>query len=168
MIEQFEITREIGIDAAHRVPLHGSKCRNLHGHRYTIQATCTGPLIEAGEQSGMVLDFGFLKELMMQEIDEPCDHGTIVWQDDRVLLHMLGLAYYAEPSKPFGAALSEPNGWKVYVVPFPPTAEELARHWFERLAPKVAERSSDLAKLARLRVWETPNCFADYFAPEAN
>ena len=56
------IRRRIEIDAGHRVPHHASKCCNLHGHRYVIEALCNGPLAEAGEQTGMVLDFGFLKE----------------------------------------------------------------------------------------------------------
>ncbi|MFW8587824.1 6-carboxytetrahydropterin synthase [Rhizobium beringeri] len=55
------ITREIGIDAAHRIPHHESKCHNLHGHRYKIAATCVGPLCGDGEQTGMVLDFRFLE-----------------------------------------------------------------------------------------------------------
>ena len=40
-----ELTRRIGIDMGHRVPDHGSKCRNPHGHRYEILATCEGPVI---------------------------------------------------------------------------------------------------------------------------
>lgn len=173
MTERFDITREIGIDAAHRVPLHGSKCRNLHGHRYTIQATCSGPLVDAGEQSGMVLDFGFLKEEMMAEIDAPCDHGTIIYQHDYELLNMFmtkasidkgsawGKSVRASSTNGWGAG-DAPNGMKVYVVTFPPTAEELARHWFERLAPRVAARSESKARLRRVRVWETPNCYADF------
>ena len=64
--EENLITREIGIDMAHRVTHHGSKCKNIHGHRYTIHAMVKGPLFESGEQQGMVLDFGFLKEEMMK------------------------------------------------------------------------------------------------------
>src|SRR4051812_45172843 len=84
MANTHTIAREIGIDMGHRVTFHGSKCRNLHGHRYTIQATCRGPLFVEGEQQGMVLDFGFLKEIMMKEIDEPCDHGMALWVDDPI------------------------------------------------------------------------------------
>jgi len=47
-------------------------------------------------------------------------------------------------------------------VPFQPTAECLARHWFERLASRVASRSDGMAELVRVSVWETPNCRADY------
>ncbi len=145
-METFQITREIGIDAGHRVPQHGSKCRSLHGHRYTVQATCRGPLITGGEQDGMVLDFGFLKEEMMAEIDGPCDHALILWHQDTLVDALLG----------------QEGCTKLYLVPFSPTAENLAKHWFGRLAPRVSARSQGAAALVNLRVLETPNCWADY------
>lgn len=161
------ISREIGIDMGHRVSAHGSKCRNLHGHRYTIHATCRGPLAEDGEQDGMVLDFGFLKELMMGHIDDPCDHGTTLWVRDEELLKALG------PRATMVTALVAKGGWcltdwnwgKLYVVPFTPTAENLARHWFERLAVPVVSRSEGRALLHSVKVWETPNCSAEYINP---
>lgn len=139
------VTREIGIDAGHRVTFHGSKCRNIHGHRYTIQATCEGKLQDSGEEMGMVMDFGFLKEEMMNEIDAPCDHGFICWDQDKQVLDMFA-----------GENL------KLYIVPFVPTAENLARHWFERLARRVDERTEGRANLLKVKVWETPNCSAEY------
>jgi len=173
MTEQHLITREIGIDAGHRVTFHGSKCRNLHGHRYTIQATCQGPLFTEGEQTGMVLDFGFLKEEMVNQIDVPCDHGQIIWAGDH---EVLGMFAYVNDSIDYAwvddiAAIAEregfaqtasPLGLKVYVVPFMPTAENLARHWFERLTPRVVGRSDGKATLLKVKVWETPNCSAEY------
>jgi 6-pyruvoyltetrahydropterin/6-carboxytetrahydropterin synthase len=174
----FSITREIGIDAGHRVPDHKSKCCNLHGHRYRIQAVCTGPLAESGEQTGMVLDFGFLKEEMMGEIDAYCDHAMILYMDDPVIFQLMG-----EQEDPMydprtaDNMLDEikveikKNGWSLmttapfgnlYIVPFIPTAENLAKHWYERLCPRVYARSSGLASLKQVKVWETPNCMAYY------
>ncbi|MCB1563932.1 MAG: 6-carboxytetrahydropterin synthase [Alphaproteobacteria bacterium] len=76
------VSREIGIDAAHREHQHGSKCFNIHGHRYKIQAVCSGGLATDGEQADMVVDFSFLKEAMMRQIDSFCDHGSIFSLDD--------------------------------------------------------------------------------------
>ena len=45
--DTFEITREIGLDAAHRVPDHASKCFHIHGHRYTVFATVEGHLAKS-------------------------------------------------------------------------------------------------------------------------
>ena len=170
--EENLITREIGIDMAHRVTHHGSKCKNIHGHRYTIRAMVKGPLFESGEQQGMVLDFGFLKEEMMQYIDSPCDHGTTLWIDDPILrmaidnevfetavgmVRSSGFALLEEASEFFG---------KLYVIPFVPTAENLAKHWFERLAPRVTYRTRGKASLSVVKVWETPNCSATYFGEQ--
>jgi len=167
------ITREIGIDAGHRVTFHGSKCRNLHGHRYTIEATCVGPLFTEGEQQGMVLDFGFLKEEMVRECDEPCDHGMILWIDDPFTLKLaLGgdsdiLARVREAVQLVGyhqlrLNVDDNTGGKYYIVPFVPTAENLAKHWFERLAARVTQRTDNQASLYSVKVYETPNCSAQY------
>ena len=172
----YSVTRQIGIDAGHRIMTHGSKCRHLHGHRYTIEATCTAVgehLQNSGEQTDMVLDFGFLKEEMLHHIDGPCDHGFILALADLDVLRM-----FVPPEVEFDhwlddlvsevrrvgncATIRSRLSTKLYVVPFNPTAECLARHWFERLASTVVCRSNGLARLERVTVWETPNCRADY------
>ena len=86
----YHVTRRIGIDAGHRIRTHGSKCRNLHGHRYEVEATCSAPRPHAGgEQDGMVIDFGFLKDEMLAVIDAACDHGFIAEIADDEVLTML-------------------------------------------------------------------------------
>jgi 6-pyruvoyltetrahydropterin/6-carboxytetrahydropterin synthase len=178
--EFFTITREIGIDAMHRVPTHGSKCKRYHGHRYTIEATCRARngLIGEGEQSGMVIEFSFLKDEMMRMIDQYCDHGCIAWVEDRSLLHRL---------YPFRSVDLNVDGWlhhvkqevlqkgfffdvyedvKLYIIDCIPTAENLAKHWFGRLAPQVTERTEGKASLMKIVVHETPNCSAQYSAME--
>lgn len=168
----YTVTRRIEIDAGHRIHEHGSKCRHLHGHRYVIEATCgAGRLHERGEQSGMVLDFGFLKDEMLRLIDTPCDHGFLISIEDTELLAMLAPADSApwmdglrRQIQAQGYAENSDNrlDTKLYLIAAPPTAEVLARHWFERLAPAVVSRSSGLAELVELTVHETPNCVARY------
>jgi 6-pyruvoyltetrahydropterin/6-carboxytetrahydropterin synthase len=53
----------------------------------------------------------------------------------------------------------------VVVLPGVPTAENIARACYLKLAPRVEERSERRARLARVRLYETPNCWADY-APQ--
>ncbi len=170
----FTVTRLIGIDAGHRIMTHGSKCRHLHGHRYQIEASAEARHLHAeGEQTGMVIDFSFLKDEMLAEIDTPCDHGFIASCEDTELLRM------------FAPEDSEAESWqtnlrqearaqgfaiprrcrldtKLYVIVGQPTAETLARHWFARLAPRVIARSEGLAALTAVTVHETPNCRAEY------
>jgi 6-pyruvoyltetrahydropterin/6-carboxytetrahydropterin synthase len=175
-MQKYSVTRRISIDAAHRVSTHGSKCRNLHGHRYMIEATCVaraGLLHEDGEQTDMVLDFSFLKDEMMRLISEPCDHGLIACLFDIELLRMLAPTEvdFDEWLKPLKQAIDEKGfcwtdrtrlGTAVYIVAFQPTAERLAEHWFMRLEGPVKEISGEYGQLDRVRVWETPNCFADF------
>jgi len=168
------ISRRIAIDAGHRIMSHGSKCRHLHGHRYEVEAWCRADRLHTdGEQTGMVLDFGFLKEEMMAVIDGGCDHGFIAQVGDAELLRM-----FCPPDMDFEEWMAlhhkalQADGYhvtnvtrlqsKLYVINDPPTAEGLARHWFQRLAPRVRERSQGLAGLERIRVWETPNCWAEH------
>ena len=151
--EHFTITRRIEIDAAHRVPDHGSKCFHLHGHRYVIEARCTGTLFTEGEQKGMVLDFGFLKDIMIKHIHDPCDHGIIIYNGDLLLCSQLRI----EPLQEQLPALL-----KVQWLQAVPTAENLARYWYCRMLNDVKERSEGFAVLTSLTVWETPNCKATY------
>jgi 6-pyruvoyltetrahydropterin/6-carboxytetrahydropterin synthase len=170
----YTITRQIGVDAGHRVPTHGSKCKNVHGHRYTIEATCVAKSTHTeGEQQDMILDFGFLKEEMMKQIDEPCDHGFIIWRKDELLKYFLTGNIESEVFERIdkriviaGECILEiPVSLigKMCVVPFIPTAEKLAEHWFDKLKTRVEIRSKGVAKLMQVKVWETPNCSAVAF-----
>ena len=172
----YSVTRKIGIDAGHRIMTYGSKCNHPHGHHYTVEATCVAKgerLHDHGEQKDMVLDFGFLKDEMLRHIASPCDHGFIVSLADRELLEMFApsdvalemwLEEVASHVRDFGDCVTMKCrlGAKIYVVPFQPTAECLARHWFGCLAPAVCQRSNGGAQLTKVTVWETPNCMADY------
>lgn len=175
----FVATRKIGIDAAHRVSSHGSKCRNLHGHRYEIEASCEageGRLRQSGQQTDMVVDFSFLKEEMINHIENACDHALIAAISDEELLAILcpkpdefktWLRKLSDEVETNGFALSDNTNLntRLYVIAYQPTAERLAEHWFSCLEGPIAERSRGRAKLQRIRVWETPNCYADYYAP---
>ena len=170
----YRVSRRIEIDAGHRIMTHGSKCRHLHGHRYAIEAVCeAGDLHHDGEQTDMVVDFGFLKEEMVAAIDAPCDHGFIAALADAQVLAMLApegavvetwrAALAAEIARVGWATTTDTRlGTKLTVVPFQPTAECLARHWFERLSEPVTRRSGGTARLVSVKVWETPNCVGEY------
>lgn len=151
-MEEFVIKRRIEIDAAHRVPDHKSKCYHLHGHRYVINAIAKGQLHAAGEQRGMVTDFGFLKEVMIAHIHNPCDHGTIIWEGDDTLQQTLGITPGSKC----------PPHLKVQWLPTVPTAENLAAFWFSQMEEDVREISLGMARLVGVEVYETPNCVAIY------
>jgi|19_taG_2_1085344.scaffolds.fasta_scaffold16267_3 6-pyruvoyltetrahydropterin/6-carboxytetrahydropterin synthase len=141
---QYTITRRIEIDAGHRVTYHDSKCRNLHGHRYVIEASVTGELHTSGSEEGMTMDFSFLKEEMTKHIHDVVDHAFMVWEKDpleRMLIETMT---------------------NIVSLPFVPTAENLAGYWFNELKPAIALRTDGHAELSQIKVWETPNCAAVY------
>ena len=58
------VTRRLEFDAGHRIPDHRSQCRNLHGHRYVLEITLTGDVVQAPGESdnGMLMDFSEIKQ----------------------------------------------------------------------------------------------------------
>ena len=163
----FAIRRTIEIDMGHRVSTHGSKCWNLHGHRYVIEAEVRSTELQTrGVEAGMVMDFGFLKSFMMSQIHDFCDHGLCLWSKDKWLEKFLDNRYLES------ARIScTENGWhfvpedksrdqtRLLVVPFIPTAENLAEFWFYRLQRPIEQQHPNV-KLSKLYVWETPNSVA--------
>jgi len=151
---QFTIRRQIEIDAGHRVPYHDSQCRFLHGHRWKIVAHVSAPdLVPSSSgrpDSGMVVDFGFIKQVLMEQIHSRFDHRLMLWEKDELvtawgdgggMVHTLSI------------------GDGVVAVPVIPTSEELARYWAELIAPQLSDNGF---QLTALEVWETPNSVATY------
>jgi len=131
----------MGIDAGHRVTRHESKCQNVHGHRYEVEVTVAGDL----DHAGRVVDFGVVKQLVGGWLDDALDHGYIAapWDDMAQVIRSQGL--------------------KVYVMPdgMEPTAENLAALVAERAQELLNGVQSGL-KVTMVRVYETPNCWADW------
>lgn len=154
------ITREISIDAGHRIPNHDSKCRGLHGHRYVIHATIKGPLIEQGSEEGMVMDFSFLKEIMVKHIHDVCDHALILWCKDSLIKHWKHKTVVDTNNHPkVFEMIKVPDVAKIIIIPMVPTAENLARHWYHAMSDSFSKRD---VPLTRVEVFETPNCSAMY------
>lgn len=107
------ITREIGIDAGHRVPDHRSKCKSPHGHRYRVQLEVSGLVQGSGAENGMVKDFSILKQVMMEYIDEPFDHAFIISQYDKMMLQAYG---YKNIQDDFGKNRVLPSDLQLFVA----------------------------------------------------
>ena len=78
------ITRKLEFDAGHRIPDHKSQCRNLHGHRYTLELTLVGNVIEqeGNSDNGMIMDFSDVKSLAKQHLVDVWDHAFLVYSGD--------------------------------------------------------------------------------------
>jgi 6-pyruvoyltetrahydropterin/6-carboxytetrahydropterin synthase len=142
-----QITRRLEFDAGHRIPDHKSQCRHLHGHRYAIEITLSGDVIEkAGDAAnGMVMDFSEVKDLAKAHLVDAWDHAFLAYAGDAQVVDFLATL----------------PGHKTELLDRVPTAENLARIAFERLDAVYRDTWGNHLRLERVRLYETPNCWAD-------
>jgi 6-pyruvoyltetrahydropterin/6-carboxytetrahydropterin synthase len=141
------ITRRLEFDAGHRIPDHRSQCRHLHGHRYAIEITLSGTVLDAAgnPENGMVMDFSRVKDLAKQHVVDAWDHAFLAYRGDTALVQLLG----ALPDH------------KTVLLDAVPTAENLARIAFAILDPVYQASYGNHLRLDCVRIYETPNCWAD-------
>ena len=144
-----EITTKLEFDAGHRIPHHKSSCKNLHGHRYAIEVTIKGEIVvdELNSDFGMVMDFKDAKELIKKTIVEVWDHSFIVYRGDTIVLKFL----------------ESLDGHKTVVFPLVPTAENMALVAIEKLKISFEKEFGSLIKPFKVRLYETPNNWADAY-----
>jgi len=133
-------TRKLEFDAAHRLREHEGKCKNLHGHRYVVEASFSAPKLDS---LGRVVDFAIIKEKLGGWIDSNWDHTVILWERDREL----------------GEAIAAKTGQTIYYLPGNPTAENMAHYLFHDICPKLF--ASLGITCSALRLHETNHCYVD-------
>ncbi|MDQ7989636.1 MAG: 6-carboxytetrahydropterin synthase QueD [Candidatus Dactylopiibacterium sp.] len=145
------ITRRLEFDAGHRIPDHRSLCRHLHGHRYAIEVTVSGDVtrMDGDPRNGMVLDFSEIKSLVRELIVDVWDHAFLVYEGDRIVRAMLDTL----------------PDHRTVVLDVVPTAENLAAKAYEILAPHINALCDKALTLENVRIFETPNCWADAARP---
>jgi 6-pyruvoyltetrahydropterin/6-carboxytetrahydropterin synthase len=82
------ITKEFSFHAAHRLHLPGlseadnhqiyGPCAKLHGHTYRLRVTLEG----RPDQTGMILHFDRLKEIVRREVLDRYDHADLTELDE--------------------------------------------------------------------------------------
>ena len=146
VVSRYEITRKFHFEAGHRIARHESKCWHLHGHSYRVFVTVAPR--RGLDVLGRVIDFGVLKERIGGWLDAQWDHVMI-------------LDVYDTQAR---EALRRIPGQRVYLLPYPPTAENLARYLVETILP-VCLHNTDV-QVVRVTVHETQNCYAQAVAKE--
>lgn len=136
-------TRRLAWDAMHRIPRHESKCAAFHGHRYTADITCHSAL----DDRGRVVDFGVVKQKVGGWIDANWDHTAILMRGD------------PDPAIQALATSNEAHGRPVYWTDEPPTAEVIATE-LARIAQELLAETG--VEVVTVRVWETPNGWAEW------
>jgi len=125
------IEKSFQFEAAHTLPFHSGKCKDLHGHSYKLHVGVRGPIqIDPQDSSGrtnseygMIMDFGNLSEIVKEHIIEPLDHQFL-------------------------------NNLKLVATT---TAECLAIWMFNLIELHLPTN----VKLAYVRLWETTDSFAE-------
>ncbi len=137
------LVRQLRFCAGHRLHGHEGRCAYFHGHNYRvdIEVVADGGGSEV-DAVGRVVDFSLIKSRMLGWLDQHWDHAFLIFEDDANALAAVRLV---EPTKYF-------------VMPWNPTAENMARYLLEVVAPRVL---GDLGVVARrVAVWETDEACA--------
>lgn len=132
------ISRYHDFSAGHRVVGHEGKCQHLHGHNYRVTFTCAAPRLDA---LGRVLDFSKVKSKLCAWLEDRWDHRMLIYVGDPLLEQLRAL---------------DPVG--VCVVPFNPTAEEMASYLLNVVGPRALAESA--VTLVAVDVQETRKCAA--------
>ena len=129
-------------DSAHFLKDYEGKCANIHGHRWTVEMEAgSESLTEEGHLRGMIVDFSRLKEDLREETDN-LDHSLII---------------EAGSLMPKTLEALEKEGLRVIALPFRPTAENLAKYFYDRMTEKGY-------RVIKMTVYETETNGASYFA----
>ena len=144
------IRRWVETDTGHRVPNHKSKCRHMHGHRYRWEAELEGDVVtqEGVSEEGMLMDFSDVSAILNQYVHDVVDHAFIVYEGDKEALAALSIMG---------------DEHRTLIVPFIPTAENLAKWAFEQVESRISSSYGNSLKLNAFHVRETPKSWASWY-----
>lgn len=140
-------TRYHDISCGHRVHGHENKCRGLHGHNYRVTFHCGCPNLDA---VGRIIDFSVIKSKLCMWLEDEWDHKFLLWRDDPVAQ---ALASTPRDHREIDEAINA-----LVLVPFNPTAENMAKYLLEVIGPRQLEGTG--VWLVKVEVEETRKCSA--------
>jgi len=122
----------------------------MHGHRYRWEAELDGDVVTQGgaSEEGMLMDFSDVNSILMTHVHDIIDHAFVVYEGDmlaRSACELMG------------------DGHRTVVVPFIPTAENLAKWAFEQVEPHIKTSYGNKLRLVAMHVRETPKSTASWY-----
>tara|TARA_R110002073_G_scaffold279026_1_gene442958 strand:- start:217688 stop:218143 length:456 start_codon:yes stop_codon:yes gene_type:complete len=143
------ITKHFDFETAHALHGYDGKCKNIHGHSYQLYVTIIGKPIQDSNhvKNGMVLDFGDLKSIVKTEVVDVFDHATVLNENS--------------PHKELADKI-RPHSPKVILVAYQPTSENMLIDFAKRIGCQLPIE----VKLHSLKLYETQNSFAEWFASD--
>lgn len=138
----YGLKTESCFDSAHFLSNYNGKCENLHGHRWRVVAYLEQEELRTeGDMKDMVVDFGPFKTAV-RALTEELDHAFLVEEGSLM---------------PETLDCLRREDFKLIMLPFRTTAENLAAYFFDRLAAQGFP-------VSQIDVYETPNNCATYRA----
>ena len=119
------ITKTFYFDMAHMLDGHDGKCKNLHGHTYSLKVGLKGDLIQTGSNKGMVMDYGDIKDVVTKHILSKMDHAFIFDINSEFETDIANILIK--------------NNQKVYSLKKRTTAENLSKHIYKILKQEISE-----------------------------
>jgi len=146
---KIRITKHFDFEAAHALHGYDGKCKNIHGHSYQLYVTIIGTPIEEKNhpKNGMVLDFGDLKKIVNTEIVDVFDHSIVLNRNSEHLELAKKIADYSH---------------RIVMVDYQPTSEMMLVDF----ANKIKAKLPNYVELHSLKLYETNNSYAEWFASD--
>jgi 6-pyruvoyltetrahydropterin/6-carboxytetrahydropterin synthase len=148
-MSKIRITKQFSFETGHALYGYDGKCRNVHGHSYKLSVTVIGtPITDTSHvKLGMVIDFGDLKKIVKEDIEDVFDHATVFNKNT--------------PHIELAKELKE-RGHNVILVDYQPTSENMIIDF----AKKIKSRLPNTIKLHSLKLQETETSFAEWYASD--
>ncbi len=147
-MNKIRLTKEFRFEMAHALWNYDGLCKHFHGHSYILRVTVIGTPNDDSQSPkyGMVMDFGQLKAIVNEEVVDRLDHCVVIYKD----------ADHQEFT-------SIPQmGERVVLTDYQPTCENM----IVEMAQRISSRLPNEVKLHSLRLNETANSFAEWYAED--
>lgn len=149
LMNNIRLTKIFTFETAHALHGYDGKCKNIHGHSYKLYVTIKGQPIDDTKNTkcGMVLDFGDLKKIVKEQIEDVLDHAILLNQNTE--------------HKALGESLLE-QGHKVIFTDYQPTCENMLIDFAQKIKAELPENIS----LVKLKLFETENSYGEWIASD--
>ncbi|WP_299259396.1 6-carboxytetrahydropterin synthase [uncultured Aquimarina sp.] len=148
-MSKIRITKQFSFETGHALYGYDGKCKNVHGHSYKLSVTVIGsPITDTSHvKLGMVIDFGDLKKIVKEDIEDVFDHATVFNKNT--------------PHLELAEEL-EKRGHNVILVDYQPTSENMVIDFAEKIKARLPEN----ILLHSLKLKETETSFAEWYASD--
>ncbi|TSE06429.1 6-pyruvoyl trahydropterin synthase family protein [Aquimarina algiphila] len=148
-MSKIRITKQFSFETGHALYGYDGKCRNVHGHSYKLSVTVIGtPISDTSHvKLGMVIDFGDLKKIVKEDIEDVFDHATVFNKNT--------------PHVELAKELQD-RGHNVILVDYQPTSENMVIDFSKKIKARLPEN----IKLHSLKLQETETSYAEWYASD--